>query len=383
MKRSIALVVFVLVFLGTVGRTVYLHQNLYTSFDFWKRFPYLNELYGKSQYMQKAPTAIIPDEIINAYAGGSYVKGVSPILIAPDTPPLGRYIIGVSALLTGNENIIILIFALLSLLFLFQIGKKVFRSPVTAYILVACLCFEPLFFNQLIYTPLLDIMQLGLLLGMMLLFDCGREEKKTKQIIIYFLSASLVLGCFIATKFYMSGVPIVVAWVATLFVEKKWNHLRVLLLTFPLSFLILCLSYIRVLWDGYGFMKLVSIQKWNFIYHQGQLVNFGSVWQLLLLNRWQTWFGGVRIQSDAQWQFTWPIATITMIYSFIRILIHPYKKDTVIRPYIYFSIAYILFLSLGTTSTRYFVILVPVLFIVTFYEIERIIMSRTSKKSES
>lgn len=383
MKKSIAVIIFFLVFLGTVGRTVYMHKNLYTSFDFWKRFPYLNELYGKSQYMQKEPTAIIPDEIINAYAGGSYVKGVSPILIAPDTPPLGRYAIGVSALLTGNENIIILLFALLSLYLLFRIGKKELHSSVGAYLLIALFSLEPLFLNQLIYTPLLDIIQLGLLLGMMLLFDRGREEKRTKKIIGYFVSGSLVFGCFIATKFYMSGVPIILAWIATLTIEKKWKHLRIFLLTLPLSILILCLSYVRILWDGYGVMMLVSIQKWNFIYHQGQLVNFGSVWQLLLFNRWQTWFGGSRILADAQWRVTWPIATIMMVYSFIRILIHPEKNDTLIRPYVFFSVLYLLFLSLGTASTRYFVILLPILFIVTFYEIERIIINRTSKNSKS
>jgi hypothetical protein len=330
--------------------------------------------------MQKEPTAIIPDEIVNAYAAGSYVKGVSPILIAPDTPPLGRYVIGVSALMTGNENIIILFFALLTLYLLFLIGKKIVHSSIGAYFLIACFCLEPLFLNQLIYTPLLDILQVGLLLTMMLLFDQGRQEKQIKKISLYFISACVVLGCFISTKFYMSGVPIIAAWVFTLIVEKKWNHLTILLLAIPLSIFILCLSYIRVLWDGYGVMKLISIQKWNFIYHQGQLVNFGSAWQLLLFNRWQTWFGGSKIITDAQWRITWPITTIIMIYTFVRIVVHPVKEDTVILPYVFFSVFYLLFLSLGTASTRYFLILLPILFIVTFYEVYRIISHTSLKK---
>src|SRR5215469_2978501 len=71
----------------------------YTTFTFWQSYPQLKQIYLDSQYVNKHPKGWIPDEAVNAYAGAAYVKGVSPILIASDTPPLGIYFIGFSALL--------------------------------------------------------------------------------------------------------------------------------------------------------------------------------------------------------------------------------------------------------------------------------------------
>src|SRR5215469_15707828 len=57
----------------------------YFVFNFWPRYPQLKQTYLDSQYVNKHPKGWIPDETVNSYAGGAYITGTSPILIAPDT----------------------------------------------------------------------------------------------------------------------------------------------------------------------------------------------------------------------------------------------------------------------------------------------------------
>src|SRR5258708_23471717 len=117
-----------------VSIVVIANKQKYFSFDFWQRFPILRQTYLDSQYVNKHPKGWIPDEAVNAYAGGAYIQGVSPILIAPDTPPLGRYLIGLSAIIFNNENIIILFFACGSLIMLYLLGMQIFHNVVISLI---------------------------------------------------------------------------------------------------------------------------------------------------------------------------------------------------------------------------------------------------------
>src|SRR5437868_12297508 len=71
--------------------TVYNIKGKYLYFDFAERFNNIKFEYLNSQYVSKKPKFFIPDEVINSYAGINYIKGSNPVLIASDTPPLGRY----------------------------------------------------------------------------------------------------------------------------------------------------------------------------------------------------------------------------------------------------------------------------------------------------
>src|SRR5258708_4606344 len=272
-KRNLWRICFIVmlgfIVLNILSAVFFLPQKYFT-FNFWNRYPALKQTYLDSQYVNKHPKGWIPDEVVNAYAGGAYVTGTSPILIAPDTPPLGRYIIGLSELIFNNENILPFFLTIGSLVMLYLVGMQVFSKPILALLAPLFFSFEPLFTNQLIYSPLLDIMQLFFLLSSFYFFNKGILKEKYKN--IFLCTASIFLGFFIATKFYITGLTVIGAWLLTLLFLRRFKDTFFLILISSLAIIVLLLSYVRVLFDHYTILKFLGIQKYVFLYHKSQLI---------------------------------------------------------------------------------------------------------------
>lgn len=376
--KRVIIFLIILVIIFNLSFAIYARPDKYFSFNFWNRYPALKQAYLDSQYVNKHPKGWIPDEVVNSYAGGAYIKGTSPILIAPDTPPLGRYIIGLSEIIFNNENILPFLLTLGSLYMLYLVGMQSLSKPLLALIAPLLTSFEPLFSNQLIYAPLLDVMQLFFLLCSFYFFNKG-VSTKTKEI-IYFCIASIFLGFFISTKFYITGITIIAAWVLTLLFLKRIKDTFILLITLPLAIFILLLSYVRVLFDHYTILKFLGIQKYVFLYHKSQLIYPFSVWDLLLFNKWHVWWGNIPILSDSQWRPTWPVLTVI---TFITALLMKLKKINFsfsLISLILWAISYLLFFSVGQIASRYFIILIPVLYIIAVYGVyEAVLVFRKYK----
>lgn len=356
----------------SVGFLLISNSAKYFTYDFWDRYESLKNAYGSSQYVMKDPEGWIPDEVVNAYAGASYVaEGVSPVIIAADTPPLGRYLIGLSAVLTGNENMFIIISGIGSLIVMYLLGKIIFKSSFFALMPVFLLSLEPIFRNQFKYVPLLDIMQLFFLLLAFLFFIKGIEKKiTTRRIVVFFSLASLFLGMFISTKFYATGVTIVAAWYAVLLWNREYKRMLYLTLTLPISIFVLLLNYVQLLFQGYSFREFLGVQKYIFEYHKSQLIKPFTIWPLLLLNQWHVWWGNKPILSESQWLITWPILTINMVILFVVYLLRKVPRSKYLEPLLFWSIIYMLFFSFGQITARYLVILIPVMYILFFYTIK-------------
>ncbi|HUD45083.1 MAG TPA: hypothetical protein VMR41_06055 [Patescibacteria group bacterium] len=355
-----------------VGSTVYSQGGKYITHNYWQRFPSLKQTYLNSQYVNKHATGFIPDEVAASYTGGAFIQGANPLYIVPDAPPLGKYLIGLSILLFQNENIITLTCAILSLILLYLLGKQIFSSTVLALIPVFLFSCEALFKNQLVYTPLFDLMQLVFLLGGFLLFNKGLVEKK--KYIYFFALSSLLLGCFIATKFFMSGLTIIAAWYVLLFLKKDKKRIISLTAVLPLAPIVLLSSYFRAFAYGYNLRQIIGAQKWIFDYHQSQLINPFSIWPLLLFNQWYTWWGNIPILHDAQWNLMWPIITILSIITAVFYILRKIPYNMYIEILMIWAICYLLFFSVGQITTRYFVILLPVLYIVALYGVKEFII---------
>lgn len=360
-----------------IGTVIFSQQSKYASTDYWKRFPGLKQTYLDSQYANPHPKGFVPDEVVYAYSGGAFVLGVNPILIVPDAPPLGKYLIGLSVLMFQNENIIILISGFISFLFLFLVGRQVLSSTILALIPPVILSFEPLFKNQFVYTPLFDIMQLAMVLMIFYFFNKGYVQKK--NYLFFFVAANFLLGCFIATKFFISGITLFGAWFILLLLRREKKRFFMMLLLSPIPVLVLLASYLRVLVFGYTIRELVGIQKWVFIYHQGQLVKPFSLWPLLFLNQWYVWWGNKPILSDSQWLILWPVMTTI---AFLTIIMYVTKKLPVKKEIEIFMIWILLYLglfSIGQITVRYFIILLPIIYIVALYGIQQFFIKLTNK----
>lgn len=364
--------------LFSIGSLIIEHSSNFFSFNFWDRYQSLKDAYGSSQYVIKNPVGWIPDEIVNAYAGAEYVKfGVSPILIAADTPPFGRYLIGLSAVITGNENLFVLISGVGSLIVLYILVRKIFDSSVLALIPVFLFSLEPLFRNQLKYTPLLDIMQLFFLLLAFLFFIYGLEKKiSVKKNIFYFFLASLFLGMFISTKFYITGITIIAAWYFVLLWNKEYKRILYLTGVLPVSIVFLLLNYVQLLFQGYSFREFLGVQKYVFEYHRSQLIEPFTIWPFMLFNQWHVWWGDTPILSDSQWRLSWPILTLNLVVLSPLYLFRKIIQNRYLEPLLAWAVIYVLFFSFGQFTARYLVILLPVLYILVFYSIKVVLTIR-------
>lgn len=349
-----------------VATTVFSQKEKYFSNTYWKNFKSLEKVFLSSQYVSKKPAAWIPDETAFSYAGGKLIQGQNPVLTVPDAPPLGKYLIGLSAIIFNNDSTVILIFGILALISLYILSYQVFSNKLLAMLPPFFLSFESIFKNQLIYTPLMDIFQIVFLIGCFYFFNKGLKSNK---IILFFALANLFLGLFIATKFFITGFTIIAAWYFVLFIKKDKKRIIYLTLTLPISLFVLLLSYIRVFAFDYTFNRFLGIQKWVFLYHKSFLILPLSLWPLLMLNKWFVWFGDKPVISDGQWSITWPILTIITFLTMVRYLFKKIKREESLEVLMAWVFVYLAFLSFGQVFSRYFVILIPILYIISLYGI--------------
>src|ERR1035437_2167308 len=87
--RRLIFIIFLGIIGFNIGSTVLSLGTKYFSTDYWQRFPSLEKTYLNSQYVNKHPAGWVPDEAIQAYSGGAFIKGINPVYVLPDTPPLG------------------------------------------------------------------------------------------------------------------------------------------------------------------------------------------------------------------------------------------------------------------------------------------------------
>lgn len=369
-----ALLIIVIFNITTV---LYPHREKYLSHNYWQRYESLKKTYYDSQYANKHPKGWVPDEVVLSFAGGALIKGENPVLIIADSPPLSKYLIGLSALIFDNENIVTVFFGILSLVFLYLLSLQIFKNRLLSLVPLAFLSFEPIFKNQFVYSPLLDIMQMAFMLGSFYFFNKGFSSKKSW--LFYFL-ANIFLGMFISTKFFITGGVIAGAYLFILLIHRDKRRLFEMILTLPFSVAVLLLSYIRVLYFGYSLKDMIGIQKWIFLYHKSQLILPFTIWPLLFINKWYIWWGDKRIITSVEWNIMWPIITAGFLITLLLYLLKkiPRKKEFEIT--IVWATFYLMFFSMGQISPRYLIILLPIFYIITIYGVVGIYQNKYVKK---
>ena len=180
-----------------------------------------------------------------------------------------------------------------------------------------------------------------------------------------------------STKFFGTGITIISAWYISIILSEAKKKLIHLTLALPVSLIILLSTYIKVLFTNYPLSQFLGIQKWVFLYNKGHLHFPFSVWQLLLFNRWYTWWGDNKILSDSQWNFAWPIIVVLSLFTIIIYIFRKIPKKRGIEALMAWVVFYLSFLSLSDASVRYFVILLPILYLISVFGLENVILSKT------
>lgn len=323
-------------------------------------YKHLENLFNHSQYRIKNPTSIIADEIVFRYAAGAYLRGVDPILINSETTPLGKYFIAASIYFFQTDSIAIFLFAIFSLLSLWILADVVLGDTMLALVPVVLLSFEPLFVNQILVTPLMDIIQLPFILLSIVFFL--REKRNT-----LFIGTCILLGFVMATKSVVPAMLLIVSFSIYLFIQRDLRSIFHLIIFFPISLFVFGAAYIRTFLNGYSIIDFFRFQKWIFDYQQSKLIYPMTFWKLMFFNEWQTWWGEQKILKTVDWQITWPFLVMVPFIILIFVMRKTIRIQEPIIMLLTWIFVYEIFLSLGVVSTRFLLPLLPVLYILAVY----------------
>ncbi len=362
MKKNILLVFLLCIFLIRPLFVFYEHKDNFFSKGYQSRYEDLKKMYYSSQYMKKQKPAIIPDETLESFAAGAFLKGMNPILIVHDQPPLGRYITAFSIYLFDNPNTIILGLLILSLIGIYLIAYEVLKNAVLSVVSVGLFANESLFLNKFHYIPLLEPIQLPFIIFALYFFIRGIKSKKSLR---WFLLTSLMLGFVISIRFFvLGGVLVSVMLFYLLVFLRDRKTLIIFLLSLPVALIVLIASYTRTIQLGYSILNVFGIQKYILAYHKSKFILPFTFWDLLFFNRWHTWWGNYAVSFDPEWSILWPLFTILSFLSVVFSFIKKIKLSSAEIIILLWVAAYSLMLSAGYTSTRYFLPLTPFLYII-------------------
>jgi len=363
MKHGIALYTILLVvcFLRPLMIVVQNQPKYFARGYMETKYLSLKTAYYSSQYVNKQSTGSIPDETLESFAGGVFLQGLNPILIVHDQPPLGRYIIALSIKIFDNENTIPVFLLMMSAVGLLLISQEILRNKFLALVPVGYFINEPIFLHKLIYMPLLEPIQFVFIVFGLYAFIRSLHSKRK---IFWFLLTTICIGFVISIRYFIVGMVMGGSMLIYILFQKNIRTIIVFISTSIMSIAILLLSYLQTFRAGYSLRNVVGIQKYIYVYHQSAFILPFSFWDLFLFNRWHTWWGTRAILHDSEWVVTWPLAALILLIGIVLTLKKKMKFLPSEKMLIIWIVAYCLMLSFGYTSTRYFLPLIPFLYIV-------------------
>lgn len=362
--RHFIFLLFLVIFLIRPVLTIVEKNDYLFASGYEKQYEELKAMYYSSQYVNKNPSFILTDEIFRSFAGGAFLKGLNPILINHDHPPLGNYIIALSILLFDNPRTIIVFLLAMAAVGLYLLSRLAIKNNLLALVPVGIFLNEPLFLIKFHFAPLVEPIQFPFIIFAFYFFLKGVLSKKYLK---WFILTALFIGMIISIRFFVTGAIITFCMLLFLLLQQRKIDRKVLLFVFslPLSLVILVLSYTRTMLDGYSVLQIFGIQKYILAYHQSKFTLPFSFWELLLFNRWHTWWGEKAIITDPNWWVMWPISVVmTLFFAIVSLLkkIRPTTTDLFLM--VWLGI-YTLTLSTGYSSTNYFISIVPFLYILS------------------
>lgn len=295
-RLILALLIFALGIFIAANRAVY--QERYQG---EAEFSY----YQNSRYVRGDKSDYLPsDGQVYALKGYLFVqKKIDPVNFEPGHPPLSAYFMGASILLFGNPVVSNLIFGLATLAIFYLLALNITKHQTLAALLTLFLFSEPLFRSQLI-EPLLDIYQLFFVLVAVFFYLKWLRSGGFKFIVI----SQTALGLALASKFFLSGLPLVFALFVTTLFSGNFNrfiHHVTALIFVGLGFMLGHFSYFLF---HPSLVEFARYQRYVLNWWAGspQIAPF-AVWDLIFANRWHTWWDDQVIIPAGEWRFTWPL----------------------------------------------------------------------------
>lgn len=319
---------------------------------------YYADIYSHSQYVEgESAQRSIGDDGLYPFAGYYYITGGDPSQVNFENPPIGKYLIGSSILVFGNENIIYLFYALAILGVTYALSKHVLKNTLYALLVVTILSVSSFFQIQFIPSntnqlsvALLDLpLTVFFLLGMYTFITAKGTFKQ-------YAISSILLGFAFSTKFF----PSLILLLPVLFWDlrkdkKKLKKWFISLIAIPIIYIA---SYTMYFVHHPSLIEFIKYQRWIISWRLGNPFVVGNIWRTIFTGRYINWWdGGVVV--DQEWTIGFAIITILGIFGGIRALVQKRNKRTVIAGV---CGVYLLYLTVNTVGVaRYTLIIFPLL----------------------
>lgn len=285
----------------------------------------------------------VSDNVIYQAAGYLYAKGANPTSYNFQHPPLVKYLFGASILLTGNPFYIQILFGLGLLWLTFWLSQKV-KLGWLGYLGVLGLLIDPVFGGMMNET-LLDLGQTVFALAYVILTLFCPES---------YILQGITLGLFAASKFWSTAIIFVILiWGFRVF--RDFGEVRKKIKPFFLSLLIalavFSLTYTKFFLDGGTVLGYLGV--------------LGKVLKFMLTHNSAGAFGGeIALFFTGYikpWTILWPVGLIVGVFRAVREF---WGKTKNAKLFIYFfPLIYLLLISTQIPFTRYFIIILPFIYI--------------------
>lgn len=321
---------------------IYINRNY-----FLRKFDpsYFGSLYSQSQYvLGPLSKGGIGDDGLYAFAGYYYLfqKGdISSVNF--EHPPLGKYLIGLSILLFGNENVINIIYFLLLLLVTYRFGLIILKNKLESLISVLLLSIDPLFLDNLLRS-LLDLpFTLFFMLGVYF-FLLGLRSIK------YLCLSMFFWGVAFSTRFFPSLFLIYSSMLFIFFCyyQRKLIHFVIASFLIPGVYFI---SHISFFSYHPSLIEFLKHKRWMLSWFSGSIVNVGNIWRNIFTGYYVDSTG--ILVSNQYWTQLIPIIIILAITRWRRSLLNQKNFDLI---FVYIlSVMYLIYVTFLTGGLQKFI----------------------------
>ena len=353
--------------------TVYFLVLLWPVQSFYTRpFDYasLGETYANSQYVTGSGSKGIGDDGLYAFAGYYYITGGDPSQVNFENPPLGKYLIGLSVLIFGNENSIYIVYAVLVMWGTYLLANWVIKNKLLALLATCMLGLLHLFIIQFVPTSADQYSVTLLDLPLTLFFLWGiwfylREPASTRNYVV----SAFLFGLAFATKFFPALLILLLVLIGYQFFRRSKDLVKfvVTLLLVPFIYLI---SYLVYFYYHASLVEFIEFQKYIISWRLGNPIVMGNIFRTIFTGSYQNWWdGGLTI--DHEWTRELPVLFIlALIGGMYAIKTNNHKLQLLLA----LSLVFITYLTVGSVGVaRYLLVVTPFLTILSANGVSKIV----------
>lgn len=325
----------------------------------------LTETYLRSQDIfdyTGSRRVILSDSEIHLAAGYLYTTGGDPSYYNFQHPPLIKYFFGIATRLFNRPLLVQLFFGITLLLLTYQLAwlySKKISVPLIACLLLAI---DPLMID-LTSQALLDLGLAVFVLAYVITFLYTPRST---------ILSGMWLGCIALSKFWtVAAFFFCFSFAYQKYIAKTFE-LRGQLISLITAAGFFALGYLPafVIHHGQFNLFIFQMKTLNYWLHHSTANIPGNTFIMFVSGHFSNWWSHPRFTSIRPWSPLWPLAGLATIY-------HAYSSFTAVNPsrmhlVSFLPLAYLLYLNLQAPFPRYFITLLPFIYLCLAFKLSQI-----------